>query len=78
MKSQTGNTYLKYDIFKNSSNDRWGSGNERWSSLNATINPGYITGNSAELCVYYKIVDENADTVPAGTYQDTVTVQVEF
>lgn len=79
MKSQTGNTYLKYDIFKNSSNDRWGSGNERWSSLNATINPGVHNGVTQQNYVFTtKIVDENADTVPAGTYQDTVTVQVEF
>ncbi|ELW9407718.1 spore Coat Protein U domain protein, partial [Acinetobacter baumannii 25750_6] len=79
MKSQTGNTFLKYDIFKNSSNDRWGSGNERWSSLNATINPGVHNGVTQQNYVFTtKIVDENADTVPAGTYQDTVTVQVEF
>ncbi|MEI1672847.1 Csu fimbrial tip adhesin CsuE [Acinetobacter baumannii] len=79
MKSQTGNTFLKYDIFKNSSNDRWGSGNERWSSLNATINPGVHNGVTQQNYVFTtKIVDENADTIPAGTYQDTVTVQVEF
>ena len=52
MKSQTGNTFLKYDIFKNSSNDRWGSGNERWSSLNATINPGVHNGVTQQNYVF--------------------------
>ncbi|HCW3749056.1 spore coat protein U domain-containing protein [Acinetobacter baumannii] len=79
MKSQSGNVFLKYDIFKNSSNDRWGSGNERWSSLNATINPGVHDAVTQQNYVFTtKITDENADTTPAGVYQDTVTVQVEF
>jgi spore coat protein U-like protein len=66
MKSQTGNTYLKYDIFKNSSNDRW----EAVTSVGqfkCNINPGVHNGVTQQNYVFTtKIVEENAEQVSSG------------
>lgn len=79
MKSDLGDVYLKYDIFKNSSNVRWGSGNERWSSNEATSNAGQYDAIAQQNYAFTtKIIDENSDSTPAGGYEDTITVQVEF
>ena len=80
MKSETRNNYLRYEIYKNSSTERWGSnGSERWSSANATTNPGnYDAKNQQGYSFTTKILETNSDNLPAGKYSDTVTVQVEF
>lgn len=79
MKSQTSNDYLKYEIYKNSTSERWGSGTERWSSLNATVNPGIHDALTQQRYVFTtKILESNPDTIPAGVYEDAVTVEVSF
>ncbi|ENX36224.1 hypothetical protein F889_00383 [Acinetobacter colistiniresistens] len=79
MKSQSGNDYLKYEIYKNTSTERWGSGSEAWSSLNATVNPGLHDGKTQQRYLFTtRILDSNSDFMPAGNYQDAITVEVSF
>lgn len=80
MKSNNGNNFLLYEIYKNSTNERWGSwGNERWSSANATTNPGNYNGTVQQGYSFTaKVLDFNPDNLPAGNYKDTLTVKVEF
>lgn len=80
MKSELGNNYLRYEIYKNSSTERWGSnGSERWSSANATTNAGNYDAITQQGYTFTtKILENNLDNLPAGKYSDTVTVQVEF
>jgi spore coat protein U-like protein len=79
MKSTTGNNYLKYEIYKNATSERWGSGNQRWSSANATLNPGVYDGLLQQGYSFTtRILPDNSNSLPAGIYNDTITVQVEF
>jgi spore coat protein U-like protein len=79
MKSQTSNDFMKYEIYKNATTERWGSGNENWSSLAATVNPGVHDGITQQGYMFTaKVLDSNPDTLPASTYQDTITVEVSF
>lgn len=79
MKAQTSNDFLRYDIYKNSTTEHWGSGNESWSSLNATINPGVHDGITQQGYMFTaKILDNNSNLLPAAKYQDSITVEVTF
>lgn len=79
MKASNSNNYLRYEIYKNATTERWGSsGNERWSSLEATTNPGQHHTNQQGFAFTAKILDTNPANLPAGNYSDTVTVNVEF
>ncbi|MCT9977805.1 spore coat U domain-containing protein [Acinetobacter sp. I-MWF] len=79
MKASNSNNFLHYEIYKNASTERWGSiGNERWSSLEATTNPGQHHTNQQGFAFTTKILDTNPVNLPAGNYSDTVTVNVEF
>lgn len=79
MKSTTGNNYLSYDIYKNTSTERWGTGSERWSSANASSNPNVYDAKTQQSYAFTtKILPNNSNSLPAGTYTDTITVQVEF
>jgi len=79
MKSETGNNYMSYEIYKNSTTERWGRNNEQWSSDVATTNPGIYDANTQQGYAFTtKILDTNSLSLPAGKYSDTVTVQVEF
>jgi len=79
MKSETGNNYMSYEIYKNSTTERWGRNNEQWLSDVATTNPGIYDGNTQQGYAFTtKILDTNSLSLPAGKYSDTVTVQVEF
>ncbi|EPG40842.1 Csu type fimbrial protein [Acinetobacter colistiniresistens] len=79
MKSESSNHYLTYDIYKNSTTERWGSNSERWSSASATTNAGNYDGKTQQGYAFTaKILESNPDNLPAGTYRDTVTIQVEF
>lgn len=79
MKASNSNNFLRYEIYKNASTERWGSnGNERWSSIEATTNPGQHNTNQQGFAFTAKILDTNPANLPAGNYSDTVTVNVEF
>ena len=79
MKSETGNNYMSYEIYKNSTTERWGRNNEQWLSDVATTNPGIYDAKTQQGYAFTtKILDTNSLSLPAGKYSDTVTVQVEF
>ena len=79
MKHNSTNNYLSYEIYKNSSTQRWGTGNESWSSATATNNAGNYDGVTQQSYSFNtRILPTNSDALPAGRYSDTITVQVEF
>ncbi|MFT0693436.1 spore coat U domain-containing protein [Acinetobacter bereziniae] len=80
MKSNSGNNFLLYEIYKNSTTERWGNwGSERWSSANATTNAGnYDAITQQGYAFTAKVLDFNPDNLPAGNYSDKLTVKVEF
>lgn len=79
MKSETGNNYMSYEIYKNSTTERWGRNNEQWLSDIATTNPGIYDAKTQQGYAFTtKILDTNSLSLPAGKYSDTITVQVEF
>ncbi|WP_151798750.1 Csu type fimbrial protein [Acinetobacter bereziniae] len=80
MKSETTNNYLRYEIYKNATIQRWGSnGSEQWLSTNATTNAGNYDGKNPQGYAFTsKILENNLNNLPAGKYSDTITVQVEF
>ena len=80
MKSESGNNYLSYEIYKNSTTERWGNDlSEKWSSDVATINAGIYDAKTQQGYAFTtKILENNPDNLPVGKYSDTVTVQVEF
>jgi spore coat protein U-like protein len=79
MKASNSNNFLRYEIYKNATTERWGSNvNERWSSLEATTNPGQHNTNQQGFSFTAKVLDTNSPSLPAGNYSDTITVNVEF
>lgn len=79
MKSQLTNDYLKYEIYKNSTSERWGQGIESWSSNDATVNGGVYDGRTQQLYSFTtRILSNNLEIMPAGNYQDIISVEVSF
>lgn len=79
MKSGSSENYLMYEIYKNSTSARWGSGSDRWSSNDATSNAGIYDSQTQQGYAFtVKVLDTNPKNLPAGEYTDSVTVQVEF
>ncbi|MFK0087942.1 spore coat protein U domain-containing protein [Pseudomonas sp. NPDC090755] len=78
MKS-AANNYLAYDIFKSAGNLRWGKlSSERRASSDADINPGAGTGSGSQVFNYNARVYTDQATPPAGTYLDSVILDVQF
>ncbi|NLC22903.1 MAG: spore coat U domain-containing protein [Oxalobacter sp.] len=74
-----GSQYLSYEIYQGSSgNTRWGSGSgQTRSSAAADVNPGSGTGTTSQGFVYTaKILP--GTTPPAGTYTDTIIINMGF
>lgn len=76
----SANNYLRYEIFKGvSGNDRWGHvGSERRESSSADTNPSTYDGTTPQSFVYRGVIDPNQATPPAGTYTDSIVVDVDF
>ena len=77
---KSGNNYLQYELYKNTSQYRWGSaGAERWSSAEASSNAGIYNGTTQQVYNFSSIIlGTNTTTLPAGVYTDNVTVDVTF
>ncbi|WP_230350951.1 spore coat U domain-containing protein [Lelliottia sp. WAP21] len=72
----SGNNRLSYDIFKEATSNRWGSsGAERWSSATSSQ---VSTDGLLRTYNYTAKVLTNQTTPPAGTYTDTLIVDVAF
>jgi spore coat protein U-like protein len=74
-----GGNYLAYDIFKSAGTTRWGSvGSARRASSDAEVNPGNGLGSGSQIFNYNAKIYTDQTTPPAGTYQDSVILDVGF
>ena len=80
MKSTSGNNYLKYEIYKNNSTNRWGkNGTERWNSLDASSNAGVHNGTAQQTYNFTaKVLESNSNSLPPDTYKDNIIIDVTF
>jgi len=75
-----GSNFIAYDIYyPASSGTRWGNAaGERRDSSEATSNAGLYTGTSAQGFTYRAEILSGQTTPPAGTYTDTLMIDVQF
>lgn len=80
MKHQSEDNYIKYEVYKNWSPQRWGSvGTERWNSADATLKPGEYNGITQQAYSFTaKIAEPSTAVVPEGVYTDTLQIEVRF
>ena len=75
----SGGNYLAYDIFKSAGTTRWGNvGSARRASTDAEVNPGNGFGTGSQIFNYNARVYSDQVTPPAGTYLDSVVLDVGF
>jgi spore coat protein U-like protein len=75
----SGSNYLAYDIFKSAGTTRWGSvGAARRASSDAEVNPGNGLGTGSQVFNYNAKIYTDQTTPPAGTYLDSVVLDVGF
>lgn len=75
----SGANYLAYDIFKSAGTTRWGSvGSARRASSDAEVNPGNGLGTGSQVFNYNAKIYTDQTTPPAGTYLDSVILDVGF
>ena len=75
----SGSNYLAYDIFKRAGTTRWGSvGAARRASSTAEVNPGNGLGTGSQIFNYNARIYTDQTTPPAGTYTDSVVLDVVF
>jgi spore coat protein U-like protein len=76
----SGTHFLAYEIYKSASSaDRWGNvGTTRRSSASADANAGIYDSITAQSFTYRAAILPGQVTPPAGTYSDTVRIDVEF
>ena len=73
------NNYLAYDIFKSAGAIRWGPlASARRASSDADVNPGVGTGTGSQVFNYNARVYGDQATPPAGSYVDSVILDVQF
>ena len=72
----SGSNYLSYDIYKEATTNRWGSsGSERWTSATSS----QVSADGLLRTYNYTAKDLTSQTTPpAGTYTDTLIVDVAF
>lgn len=74
-----GGHYLAYDIFKSAGTTRWGNvGGARRASSDAEVNPGNGLGTGSQIFNYNARIYTDQVTPPAGTYLDSVVLDVGF
>jgi spore coat protein U-like protein len=75
----SGSNYLAYDIFKSAGTTRWGSvSTARRPSSDAEVNPGNGLGIGSQIFNYTAKIYTDQSTPPAGTYLDSVVLDVGF
>lgn len=77
---QGGGAFLAYDIYRGpASPDRWGPlGTERRSSATADSNAGVYDSVTTQGFTYRAEINAGQPTPPAGSYSDTIRIDVEF
>ncbi|MEE4450988.1 spore coat U domain-containing protein [Novosphingobium resinovorum] len=80
MRSGTSSNYLRYEIYKTASSaDRWGpTGAARRSSATADSNAGTYDSVTTQGYTYRAAILPGQVTPPAGSYTDTVRIDVTF
>lgn len=80
MKNLSSNNYLPYEIYKNTTTQRWGYlGADRWLSANASQNAGIYDGSVTQGYAYTaKIIDDGSNASVEGTYKDNLILEVAF
>jgi spore coat protein U-like protein len=72
----SGSNYMSYDIYKEATTNRWGgSGTERWTSATSSL---LSADGLLRTYNYTAKVLTSQTTPPAGTYNDTLIVDVAF
>lgn len=72
----SGSNYMSYDIYKEATTNRWGgSGTERWTSATSSL---LSADGLLRTYNYTAKVLTSQTTPPAGTYTDTLIVDVAF
>ena len=72
----SGSNFMSYDIYKEATSNRWGSsGSERWASASSSQ---VSTDGLLRTYNYTAKVLTSQATPPAGTYTDTLIVDVAF
>ena len=75
----SGGNYLAYDIFQSAGTTRWGSvGAARRASTTAEVNPGTGLGSGSQIFNYNARIYTDQATPPAGSYTDSVVLDVSF
>ncbi|MDZ3831316.1 MAG: spore coat U domain-containing protein [Sphingopyxis sp.] len=77
---RSGANYLRYEIYKTAaSGDRWGAvGGDRRSSATADSNAGIYDSVTTQGFTYRAAILPGQTTPPAGSYTDTILVDVAF
>ncbi len=77
---RSGTNYLNYEIYKTTSTtERWGSvGTARRSSATADTNPAIYNSSTNQGYTYRAIILPGQTTPPAGSYSDTIQLDVTF
>lgn len=80
MKNVRGNQYISYEIYKNTTTQRWGYlGADRWLSSNASHNAGVYDGSVTQGYIYTaKIIDDGSNASVEGNYKDNLILEVAF
>lgn len=80
MKNLNSNHYIPYEVYKNTTPQRWGHLSvDRWSSANASQNPGVYDGSVTQGYAYTaKVIDDGAHVSVEGTYKDNLILEVVF
>lgn len=80
MKHQSQSNYIGYEVYKNVTQQRWGSiGSERWNSNEASVNPLIYDGITNQNFSYTaKITEPSTVIAPEGVYTDTLQIEVKF
>ena len=76
----SGSNYLAYDIFQGAGTTRWGSVGTaaRRASSSAEVNPGNGLGTGSQIFNYNAKIYSDQTTPPAGSYTDSVVLDVAF
>lgn len=77
--SNGSGSLLHYEIYKQSTTDRWGSaGTQRRANATADVNPNTLDGLTQQQFAYTAHVLTTQPTPAAGSYSDSLVVDVQF
>lgn len=80
MKNVNSTNFISYEVYKNTSTQRWGNSNvDNWSSDTASQNAGIYDGSITQGYAYTaKIIDNSSNASVEGSYADNLILEVVF